>query len=81
MAMKRSSDRAMPLIGRTVGGRHLLRSLMGEGGMGAVFQASHLHIGSPAAVKITRPHLLEDSEFLERPFAATMPGRTPRIVD
>jgi hypothetical protein len=34
--------------------------------MGAVFRASHLHIGSTVAIKIMHPHMLEDPEFLER---------------
>ena len=54
------------LVGRTLGGRYLLESLIGQGGMGAVFRASHVHIGTTVAVKVMHPKYLEDPEFLER---------------
>jgi eukaryotic-like serine/threonine-protein kinase len=49
-----SSRRAAPvrLIGRTIGGKYVVRSILGEGGMGTVFQAEHLALGRSVAVKI-----------------------------
>ncbi len=49
-----SSRRAAPvrLIGRTIGGKYVVRSILGEGGMGTVFQAEHLALGRSVAVKV-----------------------------
>ena len=49
-----SSRRAAPLrlIGQTIGGKYHVRSVLGEGGMGTVFEAEHLSLGLSVAVKI-----------------------------
>jgi eukaryotic-like serine/threonine-protein kinase len=49
-----SSRRALPrrLIGKTIGGKYVVRSILGEGGMGTVFEAEHLALGRLVAVKI-----------------------------
>jgi serine/threonine protein kinase len=49
-----SSRRAAPmrLIGQTIGGKYVVRSILGEGGMGTVFEAEHLALGRFVAVKI-----------------------------
>jgi serine/threonine protein kinase len=49
-----SSRRASPtlLIGKTIGGKYVVRGILGEGGMGTVFEAEHLALGRLVAVKI-----------------------------
>ena len=41
-------------LGKTVGGKYVLRRLIGKGGMGAVFEAEHVELGKRVAIKILR---------------------------
>ncbi|MBZ0120652.1 MAG: hypothetical protein K8H88_26905, partial [Sandaracinaceae bacterium] len=49
------------LIGRTIAGRYRVLSLLGEGGMGAVYLAEHLLIGREVALKRLHPELAADA--------------------
>ena len=49
----RSARRA--LIGQTVDGKYKVRAVLGEGGMGAVFEAEHSAIGRVVAMKVLHP--------------------------
>jgi eukaryotic-like serine/threonine-protein kinase len=55
-AGKRDDDREMPgigdLVGTTLLGRYKITRKIGQGGMGAVFEAQHTLIGKPVAVKV-----------------------------
>jgi serine/threonine-protein kinase len=55
------------VIGRVVGKYRLLAQL-GEGGMGTVYRAEHVVLGSPAAVKILLPQLTQDPVVVDRFF-------------
>jgi serine/threonine-protein kinase len=43
------------LTGKTIGGKYLVRAVLGEGGMGTVFEAENLAIGRSVAVKVLHP--------------------------
>ncbi len=59
--MNRPERRAHSLVGRRIAGRYHVESLVGSGGFGAVYRATHLELGTPVAIKVVlraRPHLL-----------------------
>jgi serine/threonine protein kinase len=71
------------LIGRVVGKYKLLEQI-GEGGMGTVYRAEHIVLGSPAAVKILLPQLSRDVGVLDRFFQEARTAsaiRHPGIVE
>jgi hypothetical protein len=45
------------LVGTVLGGRYLIERLIGEGGMGAVYQAEHTHMRKRMAVKVLHPEM------------------------
>ncbi len=54
------SDRAprsarRSLIGQTIDGKYRVRAILGEGGMGSVFEAEHTAIGRIVAMKVLHP--------------------------
>jgi serine/threonine protein kinase len=55
------------VIGHVVGKYRLLEPL-GEGGMGTVYRAEHVVLGSPAAVKVLLPQFTTDRVVLDRFF-------------
>lgn len=52
--------------GQVVGGRYAIGSIIGEGGMGVVYAATHLGLDVPVALKLIRPDLKNDPEFSHR---------------
>ena len=57
----------MEYIGKTLEGRYLLKKMIGSGGMANVFEAVDLQENNrPVAVKILRPELLTNEEFVRR---------------
>lgn len=63
--MSRASPR-QHLIGQLIGGRYLVKRLIGVGGMGAIYEVEHQRIGRPFAVKTLSPELADDAESLSR---------------
>ena len=59
--------RSPSVIGQVVGKYRLLDQL-GEGGMGTVYRAEHVVLGSPAAVKVLLPQFTQDSVVVDRFF-------------
>src|SRR3984957_8440669 len=54
------------LIGTTLSGRYLIERLIGEGGMGAVYEAEHTHMRKRLAVKVLHPEMSRLPEVVAR---------------
>lgn len=52
--------------GSVVGGRYEVIDVLGIGGMGVVYRAKDTTLGVEIALKVLRPEVAEDTEFLER---------------
>ena len=54
------------LIGQTLGGRYLVTSLIGAGGMGAVYRAEHTQLQKPVALKVLNGDMAAHREAAQR---------------
>ena len=54
------------LVGRVLSGRYRIERLIGEGGMGAVYQAEHTHIRKRVAVKVLHAEMIRLPEVVAR---------------
>jgi eukaryotic-like serine/threonine-protein kinase len=66
---QRNSEPApeLPVVpGQLIGGRYLIGSIIGEGGMGVVCSATHVGLGTQVAVKLIRSDQQSDSASVER---------------
>jgi serine/threonine protein kinase len=54
------------LIGQTLDCKYQLDKRLGQGGMGAVFLATHLGTKRPVALKVIAPQFMANEEFVER---------------
>ena len=54
------------LIGTVIADRYLVSKLLGEGGMGRVYLASHLRLPQQAAIKVLHPSMVQDSAAVQR---------------
>ena len=59
------SEETNNLIGQTVGDYKIVK-LLGEGGMGEVYSASHQQLGHRSAVKVLRREIMNNKEAVER---------------
>jgi serine/threonine protein kinase len=57
---------AFPLIGQTLGGKYFVRSALGKGGMGTVYEAVNVQIGRVVAIKALHPKQLKKEEAVKR---------------
>ncbi len=55
-----------PMIGQVIDGRYRIDSRLGEGGMGEVYAASHVHIEKRVAIKLLRKEVLTNEEAVQR---------------
>src|ERR1051326_7889499 len=46
--------------------KYCIETMIGQGGMGNVYKAKHLHMDTAVAVKILHPHLVSDQTTVER---------------
>lgn len=53
-------------VGDVLDGKYRLVRLIGEGGMGVVYEGLHTRIGRRVAVKLLHPHLIASSELATR---------------
>jgi len=60
------ADRADPLLGRVLADRYEIRRLIGEGGMGRVYEGRQRALDRAVAVKCIHPHLLTNEPMLIR---------------
>src|SRR5215208_4910848 len=54
------------LIGQTLDCKYQLDKRLGQGGMGAVYLATHLGTKRPVALKVIAPQFMANEEFVER---------------
>jgi serine/threonine-protein kinase len=54
------------LFGKTIGGKYKVRAVLGEGGMGTVFEAEHITIGRAVAVKVLHPNQARKKDAVRR---------------
>ncbi len=54
------------LAGKVIGDRYRVKRVIGEGGMGVVYEAEHLSLGRVVAVKVLHPKRAQDREAISR---------------
>ena len=70
-------------VGRAIGGRYQIESLLGQGGMSAVYRAQDPNLRRAVAIKLIHGHLSTDPEFVrrfEQEAAAVAQLRHPNII-
>jgi WD40 repeat protein len=70
-------------VGKTIGGRYQIETLLGQGGMSAVYRAVDPNLRREVAIKLIHPHLSVNPKFVNRfkeEAAAVARLRHPNIV-
>ena len=70
-------------IGKTINNRYRIESLLGKGGMSAVYRATDPNLRREVAIKLIHPHLSDNPEFVRRfeeEAAAVARLRHPNII-
>lgn len=61
-----TSHKGLDLIGKTIGGRYVLKGALGSGGMGTVFEGEHIGLGRPVAIKVLNPAQAKKAVAVQR---------------
>jgi eukaryotic-like serine/threonine-protein kinase len=61
-----AGDTVDPLIGQTVNGKYFIHQLLGRGGMGDVYKATHLTLDRPVALKLLKKLFHSDPSLVQR---------------
>lgn len=61
-----AAEPATFLPGSVLGGKYVLKEVIGEGGMAVVWKATHAAIDKTVVVKVLKPHLVHKEESLKR---------------
>ena len=59
-------DDPSSIVGTVLDGQYQIETLLGKGGMGAVFRARHILLGDRVAIKILPPEMRNNAEWLRR---------------
>jgi serine/threonine-protein kinase len=59
-------DDPTTLVNATLDGQYHIESLLGKGGMGAVYRARHILLGDRVAIKVLPPEMRSNAEWLRR---------------
>src|SRR5919199_1843249 len=59
-------DDATSLVDSVLDGQYHIESMLGKGGMGAVYRARHILLGDRVAIKVLPPQMRNNAEWLRR---------------
>lgn len=54
------------LVGQILDNQYQIETLLGQGGMGAVYKARHIKLGDVVAIKVMPPHISSNAEYHKR---------------
>ena len=60
------AEQEASMVGEVLDGRYRIVKKLGEGGMGEVYAAEHIHIEKRVAVKLLRPEIVSNKEAVSR---------------
>src|SRR2546422_8758097 len=59
-------DEPSSIVGSVLDGQYQIESMLGKGGMGAVYLARHILLGDRVAIKVLPPEMCGNTEWLRR---------------
>src|ERR671916_1197684 len=59
-------DDPTTIVDSTLDGQYHIESMLGKGGMGAVYRARHILLGDKVAIKVLPPQMRNNAEWLRR---------------